>query len=109
MYVLGARGSGRIEVIDGVSIVHLLSLADGTGARIAARSRPWSTGRPAPRRCSPRTYKSRGGSKRRRSPVPASVRDQQVVAAIRDRPGIRVPELGQSLNVHYTGLYRVVT
>jgi ribosomal protein S25 len=50
----------------------------------------------------------RGGRKKRRSPVAAGERDQQVLAAIAEQPGVTAPELGKRLGVDYTGLYRVI-
>jgi len=46
--------------------------------------------------------------RRRRSPVAASERDQQVLAVIAEQPGVTAPELGKRLGVDYTGLYRVI-
>jgi hypothetical protein len=56
----------------------------------------------------PRRPAARPRTTKRRTPVAAGKRDEQVLAAVVERPGITVPELGQALNVDYTGLYRVV-
>jgi hypothetical protein len=69
----------------------------GSGARASADGGRQRRASSAPRQRGPR---------RRSGPV--GRRAEQVMDAVRTRPGITVPEIGQQLGIDYTGLYRVV-
>jgi hypothetical protein len=78
--------------------------AERLGVDYDAQAR--SSAAPTPRRR--RSSSTRPAATKRRRSGPVGRRAEQVVEAVRSKPGITVPEIGQQLGIDYTGLYRVV-
>jgi transcriptional regulator with GAF, ATPase, and Fis domain len=93
---LGIDGAATREVTP--------SRARGSGGRRASRTpakRPASAVKSA-------AATPRGGRRARRAGASPGQREQQLLALVRERPGVTVAEAGKALGVDPTGLYRVV-
>jgi hypothetical protein len=77
----------------------------------AAPSKPSGTTPPTRRRrrTAPATTNGETPASRRRRRTAPGKRDEQLLALIRERPGITVAEAGKAMSVDPTGLYRVVS
>ena len=76
--------------------------ATGTTRKSATPSRRTSTGRSA------RAGGARSGTRRKRSIARPGQRRDQVLAMVKQQPGVTVPDIAKSIGVDPTGLYRVV-
>jgi Winged helix-turn-helix DNA-binding len=88
----------------------LEAVAKRLGIEPAKSADASSATRPRRQRSGAASGKSTGkprNSRRSNRTVPGQ-REQQIVALVRERPGITVRELGETLGVDPTGLYRVV-